>query len=1334
VASAVDLAWNPNPEADITSYQLSYGTSPGLRPTVINVGNQTAANVSGLEPGQTYYFAVAAINQSGQQSSPSAEISYQEPAVPPGPTIPLISSTGWTLKFATSEETEDEDGRALNAFDGNPSTYWITRWVSNPTQPPHDLQIDTGTAQSMQGFRYLPRQDGYNFGNIGQYEFYTSLDGVNWGTPVASGTFTNTQTQKEVLFPSRNARYVRLRALTDLNGGTLLGHQLTCVAELRLLQGDALPPPENQAPVASAKSITTAEDTAASALISATDANGDTLTFTVVTNPSQGKLTGTAPNLTYTPNADYHGTDSFTFKANDGKADSNIATVSITVTPVNDAPVAVAKSLTTNEDQSAGVVLSATDKDGNPLTYSVVSSPAQGKLTGTAPNLTYAPNADYHGPDSFTYKANDGKADSNIATVSITVNPVNDAPVVVAKSAVTPRETPIAILLSGSDKDNDTLTYGIVGAPAHGSLSGTGANLTYTPSPGYDGPDSFTYKANDGKVDSNIATVSITVTPVNDAPVAVAKSIITDEDQSAGVALSATDKDGNPLTYSIVSSPAQGKLTGTAPNLTYAPNADYHGPDSFTYKANDGKADSNLATVSITVNPVNDAPVVVAKSAVTPRESPVAIVLSGSDKDNDALTYGIVVAPAHGSLSGTGANLTYTPSPGYDGPDSFTYKANDGKADSNIATFSITVTPVNDAPVAVAKSLTTNEDQSAGVALSATDKDGNPLTYSIVNSPAQGKLTGTAPNLTYAPNADYHGPDSFTFKANDGKADSNIATVSITVNPVNDAPVADAKSSATLKGSPVGIVLSGSDKDGDPLTGLIVGNPSKGALTGTAPNLTYAPNADSSGEDSFTYKMNDGKADSNIATVSITITPTADNSPPVAAFKAVGVIEDRNIGIALSATDPEKNPLTFKIVGGPANGTLSGTPPNVYYTPSPNFHGADSFTFQANDGISDSNVAVVAIQVSPVNDAPVASPAVIESINDTSVAVTLPVTDVDSPSLAYKIIKRPVNGRLSGIAPALIYTPAPGFSGTDRFSFTANDGKSNSNTGWITLIIKDPNDAPVFTANPITMQAASSGIAYIGQSLAPWVWDPDKAEALVFSKTSGPDWLAVSANGTLSGTPPVEAEGTNEFAVRVTDKGGISADAVLRIDVHPPALPMPWEMTQIGTSGMQDVAAYESPTFTLSGSGNLANGGDQGCLVWQTLSGDGQIIARVSAQAAATPYGTSGVMIRSSLAVNSPHVFLGLTGNGVIRRTSRIRAGTAAVMKNHGFVNPPRLWLRLVRKGNVIHAFRSPNGIKWTLIDSTTANFGPTCYIGMVVSGGMMSQATSAFSNVTVVP
>lgn len=283
-------------------------------------------------------------------------------------------------------------------------------------------------------------------------------------------------------------------------------------AGYRFVHGTEPPSATNVAPVASAQSVTTTANMSKTLTLVATDANGDALTYAIVANPMHGSLTGSGASRTYIPASGFTGTDSFTFKANDGTQDSNVATVSITVAAiVNHAPVANAQTISTVEDTAKTIQLMATDADANLLTYMIIANPAHGSLSGTGASRTYTPAANYIGTDSFTFKVNDGTIDSNVATVSVTVTAVNDAPVATAQTVATSQNTAKAITLAGADIEGGTLTYAIVANPMHGTLSGTGAVRTYTPTSGYVGADSFTFTVSDGSLTSTAATVSISV-------------------------------------------------------------------------------------------------------------------------------------------------------------------------------------------------------------------------------------------------------------------------------------------------------------------------------------------------------------------------------------------------------------------------------------------------------------------------------------------------------------------------------------------------------------------------------------------------------------------------------------------------------------------------------------------------------------------------------------------------------------------------------------------------------------------------------------------------------
>ncbi|PYR74790.1 MAG: adhesin, partial [Acidobacteria bacterium] len=198
---------------------------------------------------------------------------------------------------------------------------------------------------------------------------------------------------------------------------------------------------------------------------------------------------------------------------NDGSLNSAAATVTITVNPINDAPVAHAQARTLNEDTTKAITLTGTDIEGSPLTFTILTMPLHGMLTGTAPNVTYVPAANFNGADSFTFKVNDGSLDSNVATVSLTINAVNDAPVAQPASYTTPRNTPLVGQLVATDVEHQALTYTVTTQPTKGTVvvnPSTGA-FTYTPSAGKTGSDSFKFKANDGIVNSNAAKIDIQI-------------------------------------------------------------------------------------------------------------------------------------------------------------------------------------------------------------------------------------------------------------------------------------------------------------------------------------------------------------------------------------------------------------------------------------------------------------------------------------------------------------------------------------------------------------------------------------------------------------------------------------------------------------------------------------------------------------------------------------------------------------------------------------------------------------------------------------------------------
>ncbi len=458
----------------------------------------------------------------------------------------------------------------------------------------------------------------------------------------------------------------------------------------------------NDAPVSQSFSVLQLEDTAVVDKLLATDVDGDALTYSIVSGPSKGSVAITnasTGNFTYTPNPDTNGTDSFSYKTNDGKVDSNTAVVTVNITAVNDAPVAQNGSFTTAEDTVYNGTLVTTDLENDPIDYTISVPPTKGAVVITdgrtgAFRFTPLPNA--NGSDSFKFQSSDGRLRSNIATFSITITPVNDAPTATAGSLAVTEDQVQSGSLSGSDIESSPLTYSIVSAPSKGTitLNATTGVYQYTPSANLNGADSFTFKVNDGALNSAPANIQVSIAAVNDVPTATPQSVSTNEDTTKTILLSGSDVDGDTLTFSITTMPAHGTLVLSGASVTYRPELNYFGADRFLFAASDGVANSAAAVVNISVAAVNDAPLGTAQSVVVNQATEKAITIAGTDIEGDFLTFSIVATPAHGTLSGTAPNFIYAPEPTYVGTDSFTFVANDGVLLSPPTTVTISIRQV----------------------------------------------------------------------------------------------------------------------------------------------------------------------------------------------------------------------------------------------------------------------------------------------------------------------------------------------------------------------------------------------------------------------------------------------------------------------------------------------------------------------------------------------------------------------------------------------------------------------------------------------------------------
>jgi hypothetical protein len=304
----------------------------------------------------------------------------------------------------------------------------------------------------------------------------------------------------------------------------------------------------------------------------------------------------------------------------------------------NRPPVVQNQQATTDEDVAIDlhVLDGASDTDGDKLTVTSAAAPGHHVeiVDGAIVRLTPAP--DFFGTIDVTFDVTDGMSHEVSAKASVTVRPVNDPPVATGGSQTVHGRH--AVMLTGSDVDGDHLSFEVLQGPGHGTITGDAPALQYTPAAGFSGDDAISYRVSDGKLMSQPATWQLHATP-GSAPSATAATVHVDEDHQIAIALSATDPDGDAVDYTIVTRPAHGTLSGTAPHLVYTPDRDFHGDDSLEFSVSDSYFSSDPATVTIHVASVDDAPVATAQAVPAVEDTSVDITLSGTDVDGDALSF-----------------------------------------------------------------------------------------------------------------------------------------------------------------------------------------------------------------------------------------------------------------------------------------------------------------------------------------------------------------------------------------------------------------------------------------------------------------------------------------------------------------------------------------------------------------------------------------------------------------------------------------------------------------------------------------------------------------------
>ena len=935
----------------------------------------------------------------------------------------------------------------------------------------------------------------------------------------------------------------------------------------------------NSTPTTAQGNVTITEDSnleGYNALALASDPDDDYLTIARIAKgfPLHGTATIANNRITYQPNADYNGTDEIRYVLTDGDFEVE-GLINVTITAVNDAPVLTAVSeKSVNEDNSLTLTLNdvtATDVDGDALSLVIASGDNY-----TVNDNTITPAENFHGTLSVGIAVTDGTLTSNQMVMEITVVSVNDIPVLTAVADLTMNEDESITItmddVTATDADGDELQIVIDQGASGGEKSSAGAKgqnytvsgTTITPAKDFHGELKVNVGVRDKFAGTPQMVMTITVLPINDAPVLNAVSThVLPEDESIPLSMydvAATDVDNaqNELLL-IVYEGENYTVNGT----TVTPAENYHGTLNVPLAVSDGELTSNQMVMVITINSVNDAPVLTAVSYIEMFEDEsITLTLAdvtATDAEGDLLQLVI----ANGENYTVNGN-TITPDADFHGTLNVPLAVSDGELTSNLMAMEITVHNVYDAPVLHAVvNKTINEDGMLELTINdvtATWVDDNIENLLVVIANCE---PHSVAGNTLIPVQDFNGTIEISVALFDGSNYSNYVTSTLTVLSVNDEPVLIAVASKSIKeGETLTLTMAdvtASDADGDALS-LFIANGENYTVSGN----TITPASGFTGTLSVGISVSDGELTSNQMVMSVTVTALEVNSAPVltaVASKSIKEGETLTLTMAdVTASDADGDALTLVIANG-NNYTVSGNT----ITPATGFTGTVSVGISVTDGELTSNQMVMSVTVTAldVNSAPVLTAVTSKSIKEGE-TLTLTMDDVTASDAEGDALTLVIaNGNNYTVSGNTI-TPASGFTGTLSVGISVSDGELTSNqmVMSVTVTALDVNSAPILTA--VTSKSIKEG-----ETLTITMDDVTATDA------EGDALTLVIANGnnyTVSGntiTPATGFTGTLSVGIAVTDGELTSNQMVMTVTVTP--------ATGIDDNHTATVSAYPNP-------------------------------------------------------------------------------------------------------------------------------------------------------------
>ncbi|AMM18869.1 hypothetical protein AX769_00335 [Frondihabitans sp. PAMC 28766] len=1037
-----------------------------------------------------------------------------------------LSSDGSSFVYTPKADYSGPDSFGYTITDASGNTATATEHVAvDPVAKPDAIPaLDQGKTATIDASTLLANDRGSNL----------SITGVSNAT---RGTVSYDETTQQITFTPT----------AGLAGNAGFSYTVT---DGTTLETTTVVVPVNPAPGDYTTTATSGEGDGVSAADGVLSDQPDGSSASLSTSPHHGSVTVEADgSYVYTPDASYSGPDSFTYTVTNPSNPTATGKVTITVLPL-----AVAEHLTTGTDSQTPLTIAASTLTGSDngahISISQVGTAAGPETGGDATlngdgSITFTPTAGFSGPVSFDYTITDGTHQST-APVTLSVTPAANPVTVHPTTDDKPITLPASVFTDAGSGSGLELTS--VGDASVGTvIQNTDGTVTYSPQAGFSGTYTFTYTLEDSASQKASGTATIEVDPAAGSLAITAASGQADSvDAAHGLLSPATGASGSSLSVALDTDPgttaSHGTVTlGGGGAFTYTPDTGFSGTDSFDYVVTDLSGDHTAGAVTVTILPAANGFGTSITDAQTYPFSSASLLAQAS---GSGLTVS-VQQPANGSIVDENGDYVYTPASGFSGADTFTYTVTDSHAQQQSATVTVQVRPV-----AAPDSGTTTANQTLTVDTAhgvLANDDGTLLTAVVKTGVQFGRLTlNKDGSYTYVPNTGFSGTDSFVYTDTDTTGQTVDAIVSIDVDPFvqNSSTSVKADQTAHLDapgalGGAVGDTLSVTSVDGGNPAGTAFvdadGNSVTIASDGT---VDFVPAASYSGADTFSYTVTDASGLTSIGRIVVTVTPRALSdllSTPAdtpLTFDA-GDLRKNDFGTGLSISS-----ITPALVGGTVqlgHGTLTQSGTSYTYTPDAGFSGADAFNYTVIDSSNQTVTAPVRIIVGDrASDYTATAP----SGGTLVVPASEGVLSNDSGSnLVLKVVQNVSNGSLTlRQNGSYSYAPVKGFSGTDSFTYTIDDGVNPTRTGTLTLTVlptvTDDSDTTAVNT-PLTLQA-------------PGVLSNDSGTQLRVTQVGTPSQggvATINGSGALVYTPKTNFSGVETITYSVIDENGLTPGA-----------------------------------------------------------------------------------------------------------------------------------------------------------------------------------------------